>query len=266
LTAPNLPTLNRSGQPATRSVLFFVCGLATLLAVSGCTGGPTADDLPGQAPASESAAASPAMTPGPSEGVGPQLTAEQLRSVLESVNEAEALNAQVIPDAEFQAAQEKARSAEEIEVTPEECNVYAEAAPEDRAAEATGAAMTFAGESSLQPDSLTLASLPSEEAARAEVEAIRAQLDVCTEYTIVVSGQEITTTVSEIAVDTAADVDLALRTTAQVPGTIQESVTVRAVVGSTVLDVLVGASTDREADIARAARLADLVVAELSVL
>jgi hypothetical protein len=150
-------------------------------------------------------------------------------------------------------------------VTPEECNIYAEA-PEDRAAEATGAAMTFAGESSLQPDSLTLASLPSEEAAHAEVEAIRDQLDVCTEYTIVVADQEITTTVSEIAVDTAADADLALRTTAQVPGTIQESVTVRAVVGSTVLDVLVGASTDREADITRAARLADLVVAELSVL
>ena len=81
-----------------------------------------------------------------------------------------------------------------------------------------------------------------------------------------VSGQEIVTTVTEVDVDTAADEDLALRTTAQVPGTIQESVTVRSLVGSTVVDVLVGSSIDPAADVDRAERLTNLVVAQLRLL
>ena len=118
-------------------------------------------------------------------------------------------------------------------------------------------------ESSLQPDTVSLSGLASEEAARTQLRAGRDQLDACSEFTMEVSNQEIRTTVSEVDVDTAADEDLALRTTARVPGTIQESITVRAVVGSTVVDVLVGGSPDPAADAARAERLTDLVAAEL---
>ena len=251
-------------------------GFACVLALAGCSADPPSEQLPGlSSPTAAAADPSAAETPAPATtdpaappssipGSGSQLSAEQLEAVLAAVNEAESLNAQIIPDAELRALEEEgARRAEDIVVTPEECNVYAESGPEDLSAEASRAAMTFAGESSLQPDTVSLSGLPSEEAAGAQVQASRDQLNACSEFTMEISSQEIRTTVAEVEVDTAADEDLALRTTAQVPGTIQESITVRAAVGGTVVDVLVGGSTDPAADVARAERLTNLVVAEL---
>lgn len=246
-------------------------GLAVVLALAGCSEEPPGEELPGETPPM-TLGATPTGTqvPGPeptesfSAGSGSQLSAEQLEAVLSAVNEAASLKAQVVPDAELRALEEEgARRSEDIVVTPEECNVYAESSPEDLSADASRAAMTFAGESSLQPDTVSLSSLPSEAKASAQVQASRDQLNVCSEFTMEVSSQEIVTTVAEVDADTAADTDLALRTTAQIPGTIQESITVRAVVGSTVVDVLVGGSTDPAADVDRAERLTDLVVAEL---
>lgn len=254
------------------SVPRFISGLAVVMALAACNSESVREQLPGQPPAT-TAEASPSSTvePSPGEshpaGDGSQLSAEQLEAVLVAVDEAEPLNAQVIPDDELRALEEEgARRAEDIVVTPEECNVYAEPSPEPLSAEASRAAMTFAGESSLQPDTVSLSSLPSEDAAIAQMQASRSQLNMCSEFTMEISNQEIMTTVVEVDVDTAADEDLALRTTVQVPGTVQQSMTVRSVVGSTVIDVLVGSSSDPEADIARAERLTDLIVAELRLL
>ena len=257
-----------------KSVTRLACGLAVVMALAGCSGEPAGEELPGQEPdATGEASPSGSAEPGPevtgsaAAGDGSQLSAEQLESVLAAVDEAESLNAQVIPDAELRALEEEAaRRAQDIVVTPEECNVYAESSPEDLSADASRAAMTFAGEASLQPDTVSLSSLSSAEAAIEELQASRNQLNVCSEFLMEVSGEEIMTTVTEVEVDTAADEDLSLRTTAQIPGTIQESLTVRAVVGSTVVDVLVGSSTDPDADISRAEQLADLIVAELRLL
>ncbi|GAB3549159.1 hypothetical protein GCM10027404_14330 [Arthrobacter tumbae] len=251
-------------------------GFACVLALAGCSADPPDEHPPERqtqtaAPAEPSAAGTqtpatsePAATPSSTPGSGSRLSAEQLEAVLAAVNEAESLNAQIIADGELRALEEEgARRAEDIAVTPEECNVYAESSPEGLSAEASRAAMTFAGESSLQPDTVSLSGLTSEGAAGAQIRASRNQLNACSEFTMEVSSQEIRTTVAEIEVETAADQDLALRTTAQVPGTIQESLTVRAAVGGTVVDVLVGGSTDPAADVARAERLTNLVVAEL---
>lgn len=247
-----------------RSAARIASALAAVLALAGCSGEPPEQVPPTTAEASPSSEATPGSGASPAAGSGSQLSGEQLEAVLAAVNEAESLNAQVIPDAELRALEEEgARRAEDIVVTPEECNVYAESSSESLSADASRAAMTFAGESSLQPDTVSLSSLPAEETAVAQVQASRDQLNVCSEFTMEISGEKIMTTVAEVDVDTAADEDLALRTTAQVPGTIQESITVRAVVGSTVVDVLVGGSTDPAADIERAGLLTDLVVAEL---
>lgn len=259
-----------------RRVVRLAGGLTLVLALTACTADPPRGQPPEQpsqtaaqtaAPASGTpapATSSPTATPSSTPGSGSRLSAEQLEAVLAAVSEAESLNAQIIADAELRALEEEgARGAEDIVVTPEECNVYAESSTEGLSAEASRAAMTFAGESSLQPDTVSLSGLASEEAARTQLRAGRDQLDACSEFTMEVSNQEIRTTVSEVDVDTAADEDLALRTTARVPGTIQESITVRAVVGSTVVDVLVGGSPDPAADAARAERLTDLVAAEL---
>lgn len=253
------------------SVPRFVSGLAVVMTLAACTSESVREQLPGQPPAT-AAEASPSSTVEPSPGEshpadGSQLSAEQLEAVLIAVDEAEPLNAQVIPDEELRALEEEgARRAEDIVVTPEECNVYAEPSPDPLSVEANRAAMTFAGESSLQPDTVSLSGLPSEDAAIAQMQASRSQLNMCSEFTMEISNQEIMTTVMEVEVDTAADEDLALRTTVQVPGTVQQSMTVRSVVGSTVIDVLVGSSSDPEADIARAERLTDLIAAELRLL
>lgn len=257
-----------------RSLTRIACGLALVLALAGCTGELTGEELPGREPGqtreadpSGSAEPGPAATGSAAAGDGSQLSAEQLEAVLAAVDESASLNAQVIPGAELLARQEEAaRRPQEIVVSPEECNVYTESGPDGLSADAGRAAMTFAGESSLQPDAVTLSSLSSAEAAMEQLQASRNQLNLCSEFLMEVSGQEIMTTVAEVEVDTAADEDLSIRTTAQVPGTIQESLTVTAVVGSTVVDVLVGSSTDPEADISRAERLTDLIVAELRLL
>lgn len=246
-------------------------GLAIVTALAACSSERAAEDPATQEPVTTTtpSPAEPAPSAAPSgpsvpAGDGSQLSAEQLEAVLAAVNEAESLNAQIIPDTELRALEEEGvRRAEEIAVTPEECNVYAESSPESSLTEASRAAMTFAGESSLQPDTVSLSGLPSEEAAGAQIQASRNQLNTCSEFTMEISSQEIRTTVTEVDVETAADEDLALRTTAQVPGTVQESITVRAAVGSTVVDVLVGGSTDPAADVDRAELLTDLVVAEL---
>lgn len=253
-----------------RSVPRFISGLAVVMALAACTSESVREQLPGQPPlTTPEASPSSTVEPGPTDpgGDGSQLSAEQLEAVLVSVDEAESLNAQIMPDAELRALEEENdRRAEGIVVTPEECNVYAEPSPEPYSAEASRAVMTFAGESSLQPDTVSLSGLPSEEAAIAQMQAGRSQLNVCSEFTMEISNQEIMTTVVEVDVETAADEDLALRTIVQVPGTVQQSMTVRSVVGSTVIDVLVGSSTDQEADVARAERLTDLIVAELRLL
>lgn len=255
-----------------RSVARLVSGLAVVMALAACTSESVREQLPGQPPAtapeaSSSGTGEPGPGESPSAGDGSQLSAEELEAVLVSVDEAEPLNAQVVPDAELRALEEEgARRAEGIVVTPEECNVYAEPSPEPLSVEASRAAMTFAGESSLQPDTVSLSSLPSEDAAIAQMQASRSQLDMCSEFTMEISNQEIMTTVVEVDVETTADEDLALRTTVQVPGTVQQSMTVRSVVGSTIIDVLVGSSSDPEADTARAERLTNLIVAELRLL
>lgn len=257
-----------------RSLTRFACGLVMVMALAGCTGEPADEELPNQesTPTAGTSASGPAEPAPDGKGSaapadGSQLSAEQLESVLAAVDETESLNAQVIPDAELRAREEEAaRRAQDIAVTPEECNVYTESGLEELATDTSRAAMTFAGESSLQPDTVSLSSLSSAGAAIEELQASRDQLNVCSEFLLEISGEEIMTTVSEVGVDTSADDDLSLRTTAQIPGTIQESFTVRAVVGSTVIDVLVGSSADPDADIARAERLANLIVAELRLL
>lgn len=240
----------------------FACGLAVILVLGGCSAEPAGEEPEGQGqgtPTSVSTAEGTAPA-----GGGAQLSAEQLEAVLVAINEAESLNAQVVPGAELDASQEEGvREAADITVTPEECNVYAVSSLESLPGDASRASMTFAGESSLQPDTISLLSLRTEEAAMARLQASRSQLDGCSEFTMEVSDQVIMATVEELPVETAAEEELALRTTATAPGTVQESLTVTGVVASTTVDILVAASPDPDADIARAERLMDLVVAEL---
>lgn len=241
-----------------RRFIRCACGLVLLAVLGGCTGEPA-----GEEPTAQASTSAPGVSATADSG-GSGLAAEQLEAVLTTINEAESLKAQVIPDAEIRSLEEQAAGrAGEIAVTPEECNVYAESAPETDPVEATRAAMTFAGESSLQPDAISLSSFPSSETAVGQVQAGREQLAACSEFSMEVSGQRIMTSVAEVDVETTADEDFALRTTAQVPGTIQESLTVTAVVDSTVIDVLVGGSADPAADVDRAERLVNLVVAQL---
>lgn len=245
--------------------------LAVVLALAACTGAPVEEEpAASSTPTNTASSAEPGTgqpDPGtggaPQDGDGSQLDPAELVAVLTAVDEAESLNAQVIPDAEIRTREkEAAQQVAGITVTPEECHAYIESSP-DVSEGASRGAMTFAGESSLQPDTVSLSSFASAEAARAQVQASRKQLGPCSEFTMDISNQSVRTTVEQISANTAADETLALRTTAQVPGTIQQSITVRAAVGSTVVDVLVGSSTDPEADVARAEKLTDLVVAEL---
>lgn len=247
-----------------------VVTLAVVLALAGCSDTP-ADDEPvpsstGTAPSAPSPGGQPdPASSGPPQGSdGSQLAPDELVAVLTAIDEAESLNARVIPDDELRTLEEEgAQRAQDITVTPEECNAYAESALESVSEGSSRGAMTFAGESSLQPDTISLSSFASAEAAGEQVQFTREQLENCSEFTMDISNESIRTTVAEVAVDTEAEETLALRTTAQVPGTIQQSITIRALVGSTVVDVLVGSSTDPEVDVARAEQLTDLIVAEL---
>ncbi|WP_323961247.1 hypothetical protein GC088_05605 [Arthrobacter sp. JZ12] len=210
-------------------------------------------------PTGEGTAAPSGVTPS-----GPQFSAAQLEAVLAKINEAESLKATVIPDEDIRNQLEEEPGPDSgLVVTPKECNLYAETSPEALADEATLAVMTFAGESSLQPDSITLSSLPTEDSARRQLGEARGQLAACAEFTFQAGGQDVEAAVEELDVETSAEDHLALRTTVRIPGSIQESVTVTGVVSSTVINVLVGSSTDPEADNARAVELLNLVVAGL---
>lgn len=243
-------------------VTFWIGAAATILLLSACTGGQDEGNAPPGAGAS--ASPTPEQSSPASAAGGSQRPADELEAVLTAINDAESLNAQVVPEAELRSSLDQGvGQAGDIAVTPEECNVYADSALDELAAEATYAAMTFAGESSLQPDSIVLASLPSEGSAVRQFESGRSQLDTCSEFTMEVSGEEINVTVEEVEAETAPDRTIALRTTVQVPGSIQESVSITSLVESTTISVSVGGSTDAEADLERAQRLLDLAAAEL---
>ncbi|NJC21927.1 hypothetical protein BJ994_001003 [Arthrobacter pigmenti] len=271
-----------------KKATLYAGGTAVLLAlsfgVSACSGDPAAEE-----PSSSAVSTNPseALSEAPSEApsdepsgepteadstepasTGTQYTADELEAVLTAINEAEALNAQVIPDAELRPLLEgsAAEGLEDIVVTPEECNVFAESDLPELTAEANLAVMTFAGESSLQPDTLSLSSVPSEETIAEQLAASRTQLEQCSEFEMEISGQVVTAAVQELETETDAEEEVAVQTTVQVPGSVQESVTVTGFVGSTSINVLVGSSGDPQADVERAAGLINLAVAELAKL
>lgn len=246
--------------------------LAMLFGVTACSGEQATDPTPSSTSTSaeETQSGEPTAEPTPSSeseepaSGGSQHTADELLAVLTTINEAESLNAQVISDEEIEPLlEEGAGSLGEIVVTPEECNVFAQSDLPELATEATLAVMTFAGESSLQPDTLSLSSVPSAETVAQQLAASRTQLDECSEFEMEISSQVVSATVQELEVDTNADEEIAVQTTVQVPGSIQESVSVTGAVGSTTINVLVGSSGDAQADVQRAAGIINLAVAEL---
>lgn len=244
---------------------FYAGGITLLLSLAGCTGETAGEEPPAasaetssnQPPAPGSASAGPGA-------IGSQRTAGALEAVLTAVDQAESLNAQVIPDEDLRPMAEPAAGAVDgIDVAPEECRFFAESDPPESGADAIFAGMTFAGESSLHPDSIVLSSFPDEETVAQQLQANRALLQVCSRYELKRAEQVVSVTMQPVRVTTKADEEIAVRTTAQVPGSIRESVTVAARVGSTAINVLVGSSGNPDADLERAAGLVNLVAAEL---
>lgn len=247
-------------RPCSSDLAAAVCAAAFL---AGCTGGPPEDT------ASSAATASPAQFRPERPDSGTQYSADQLEVALASLNKSESLQGTIITDAEIRPALETAAeegALGEITVTPAECDIFADTELTGLAAEANLAVMTFAGGSSLQPDSLTLSSQASVDAIREQINANRTQLARCSEFTMEVSGEVLTARVTELGAATEADETFAAATRVKRPGSIQETISVTGIIGTTSVAVTVGSSRDRTADVERAVGLVNGAIAELKEL
>lgn len=257
---------------------------AALLAVGGCSAGPDVDDLP--APATLTAEPTdraevteetePTVDPtstGPA-GADPSATArpdteyspEELVAALTAVDEGESLAGVILADAEIRDLVDQAgtEAPSDLTVSPEECNVFAETDVVGDALSASLAVMTFAGASSLQPDSLSLTSHGSDDVIQDQLEANRTQLADCSEFEMDIAGEVVTATVTEQQATTNADETFAVRTVVRIPGTIQETVSLTALTGTTTINVTVGSSGDNAEDLARGEQLVDATIDALS--
>ncbi|WP_028279141.1 hypothetical protein [Arthrobacter sp. H5] len=249
----------------TQHLLAAVC---VALVLTGCTGGPEEDPDPDVA---KSSAPAPATTPEPSEepaadsGIDAEYAPDQLEAALTAVNEAEALEGVIATDAQLRPILEAAgdNPLSGIVITPEECNVLRDANFSNQVDSANLAVMSFAGGSSLQPDSLSLASQAESESVQAQLEASRDQLAECGEYQLENSGEVITAEVTEVEAATDAEDTFAIRTVVLATDTTQESLSVTGILGATTINVIVGSSGDPEADLDRAVGLVNAAIAEL---
>lgn len=254
-----------------------VLSCAALIAVGGCSAGPGIDDLP--TPATLSAepteGTEPTVEPTSLDPVGPdpttaaqanaEYTAEELVEALRAVDGEESLAGVILADADIRELVDQAGTdaPTDLTVTPEECNVFADTDVVGDALSATLAVMTFAGASSLQPDSLSLTSHGSDDAIQDQLEANRTQLTDCSEFEMDIAGEVVAAAVTEQQVTTNADRTFAVRTVVRVPGTIQETVSLTALIGTTTINVTVGSSGDNAEDLARGEELVDATVAAL---
>ncbi|WP_209730851.1 hypothetical protein [Arthrobacter sp. CAN_C5] len=256
---------------------------AALIAVGGCSAGPDIDELP--APATLSAeptdgaepteAAEPTVDPTSTEPAGTdpttiaqpntEYTPEELVAALTAVDEEQSLAGVILPDSDIRDLVDRAgtEAPSDLTVTPEECNVFADTDVVGPALSASLAVMTFAGASSLQPDSLSLTSHGSDDVIQDQLAANRSQLAECSEFEMDIAGEVVTAAVTEQRVTTNADRTFAVRTVVRIPGTIQETVSLTALIGTTTINVTVGSSGDNAEDLTRGEELVDATVAAL---
>lgn len=252
---------------------FLSC--AVLIVGTGCSSTEGTDDLP--APATLSAAPTPAdpatttapppdSDPGsdPTVGQNAEYTADELEAALVAVDEQESLAGVILNDS---AIRELVNGSDEgtsdVTVTPEECDVFADPDIAEQALSATLGVMTFAGASSLQPDSLSLTSQESDESVQEQIEVNRIQLAECSAFDMEIGGEVVSAAVTELSATTRADETFAVRTVVQVPGTIQETVSLTALIGTTTINVTIGSSGNVAEDLARGESLVDTTIVAL---
>ncbi|GAA1121892.1 hypothetical protein GCM10009582_18970 [Arthrobacter flavus] len=227
---------------------------------------PVAPTPPGQAEATD---APVGAEPGsdPTAGQDNEYTETELEMALSAVDEQESLAGVILNDS---AIRELVNGSDEgtsdLTVTPEECDVFADPNLASLARNATLGVMTFAGASSLQPDSLSLTSQESDESVQEQIQANRSQLAECSAFDLEIGGEAVAVAVTELAASTSADETFAVRTVVQIPGTIQETVSLTALIGTTTINVTIGSSGDIAQDLARGESLVDTTIAALQSL
>ncbi|MHA7155467.1 hypothetical protein [Arthrobacter sp. TMN-50] len=252
-----------------------VLSCAVLLAGTGCSAGDT-DDLPPPATLSAEPTTDPADSAGdptdsadaggaPAASLDAEFTPDELAAALATVNAEESLEGVILTDSDIRelVVESGSRNPGDLTVSPEECNVFADPDLTKQALNAALATMTFAGASSLQPDSVSLTSHASDEVIEDQLDANRDQLADCSEFEMDIAGETVMVRVSELEVATIADEAFAVQTVVQVPGTIQQTVSLTAVVGTTTINVTVGSSGDSAVDLVRGRDLVDTTVTAL---
>jgi len=250
---------------------------ATLLVIAGCSANQGTDELP--APATLSAEPTDSIEPtdsveptdvtGNDPGTGSESGAEytpaELETALTLVNEGESLAGAILTDEDIRelVAASGGEAPSDLTVSPEECNVFADTDIAQPGLNSSLAVMTFAGASSLQPDSLSLTSQTSDGLIQQQIEANRTQLQECSEFELTIAGEVVSAAVTELSATTDADRTFAVRTVVQVPGTIEETVSLTALLGTTTINATVGSSGDSSRDLARGEDLVDAAVAAL---
>ncbi|MHA7294678.1 hypothetical protein [Arthrobacter sp. HLT1-21] len=200
----------------------------------------------------------------PSASLNAEFTPSELAAALATVNEEASLEGVILTDPEIrELIVDQAANLGELTVSPEECNVFADPELTEQALSAALATMTFAGASSLQPDSIGLSSHESDEVIQDQLDANRDQLADCSDFDMEIAGEVVSVGVTELPVTTIADEAFAVQTMVRVPGTIQQTISLTAVTGTTTINVTIGSSGDDTLDLARGRDLADSTVAAL---
>lgn len=174
---------------------------------------------------SEEATNEPSDEPtGESGTSGGALDGDELAAVLDTMNTDLEIGGIVLPEAELKDSVVQAAAAmKDAKYSP--CNPTDGTDTEKAAREASMAALVVEGNEPARPDTISAISWPTEDPVLAEIEASRAQLENCPEFTITVNGQEVSSVSEGVEMDQIGDASQAYVTRSTANGVTETTLT-----------------------------------------
>ena len=238
--------------------------LAAMLALAGCaSGGAQAGSPSSSDEGKPTAAASPSAGSSAKAVPGSQLDDQTLADIAHEIA-GDSENAQVTDEAAMRAqlpATQKAMKTMRIE--PAKCASMAAGDPTAEFDKMNVVSLVLPGATLAENVKIGIASYADPADAEANIAQSRKTLKDCPQFTMMVEGEKVSTTITKLKATTRAAVTEANRSVVSMPGAEIPTVAISALDGRNLVSVSVTGGTDQAEDIAQAQDLVDAVLASI---
>ena len=237
--------------------------LAAMLALAGCASGGAQAGSPSSSSDGKPPAASPSAGGGAKAAPGSQLDDQALSDIAHEIA-GDSQNAQFADEAamraQLPATQKDMKS---VQIEPEKCASMAAGDPTAEFDKMNTVTLVLPGASLAEYVKIGIASYTDPADAEANIAQSRKTLKECQKFTMMLKGEKVTTTITNLKADTGAAVTEANRSVVSVSGEEIPTVAVSALDGRNLVSVAVTGGTDQTEDIAQAQDLVDAVLASI---